>query len=176
MNSCESCAYQYDDLPRAQLPASIREYAQRFGTVLAANDALALRRRPAPEVWSPLEYACHVRDVLAMQRERLERALAEDLPDFEPMDREGRVTSERYNEQDPKVVARQLVNAAGEYAGRVESLDDEQWLRGGVYHWPVTTTRTMDWVARHTVHELIHHLHDVDRGLTTPPQIPRNDL
>jgi hypothetical protein len=30
-----------------------------------------LRTRPQPHVWSPLEYGCHVRDMLLVQRERV---------------------------------------------------------------------------------------------------------
>lgn len=167
MNSCESCAYEYDAMPRSDVPHALRSFTDAFADRLATHDDDALRRRPAPEVWSALEYACHVRDVMEVQRERLERALTEDNPDFVPMDREERVTRERYNEQAPDVVAGQLRESASAYAARCESLTTDQWQRGGVYHWPETTTRSMDWVARNTIHELIHHTKDIDRGLAS---------
>ncbi len=37
-----------------------------------------LRARPAPSVWSPLGYGCHVRDVFALFSERLRLMLTED--------------------------------------------------------------------------------------------------
>ena len=42
--------------------------------------------RPAPQVWSPLEYACHVRDLLGVFAARVELMLTEDLPTFENWD------------------------------------------------------------------------------------------
>ena len=44
------------------------------------------------DVWSALEYACHVRDVFLVQRDRLYTALVEDTPTFTPMYRDQRVT------------------------------------------------------------------------------------
>ena len=35
------------------------DVAARWGGTLAIADVADLRRRPAPDVWSPLEYACH---------------------------------------------------------------------------------------------------------------------
>jgi hypothetical protein len=43
-----------------------------------------LRTRPEEGVWSALEYACHVRDVFLVQRDRLYTALVEDTPTFTP--------------------------------------------------------------------------------------------
>ncbi|WP_406044517.1 hypothetical protein OG799_08560 [Micromonospora sp. NBC_00898] len=40
------------------------------------------------EVWSPLEYTCHVRDVLRVQGERLALALVTEEPEFTPMGRD----------------------------------------------------------------------------------------
>ena len=37
--------------------------------------------------------------------------------------------------------------------------------RTGVYHWPTTEVRTVDWIARHTVHESVHHFSDIERLL-----------
>ena len=45
----------------------------------------SLRRRPAPEIWSPIEYLCHVRDVFVSHLIRLYRARTEDDPVLEPM-------------------------------------------------------------------------------------------
>ena len=52
-------------------------------------------RRPSPEQRSPIEYACHVRDVALMQRNRVYVALVEDEPSFKPMYRDERVAFDR---------------------------------------------------------------------------------
>ena len=74
-----------------------------FVAKLATFDDTAVRRRPAPEVWSPLEYACHVRDVLRVQTERVAAGAAGGRSVFVPMGRDERVVDDRYNEQDPTV-------------------------------------------------------------------------
>ena len=59
--------------------------AARSSTKLAPLDDAAVRARPAPDVWSPLEYACHVRDVLRRadraRRARAARGRARVRPD-----------------------------------------------------------------------------------------------
>jgi hypothetical protein len=70
-------------------------------------------RRPA--VWSPLEYCCHLRDVLITQRERVVRVLVEERPTVLPMHREERAVLTRYAEEAPSRVLAQL-GAATEMA------------------------------------------------------------
>jgi S-DNA-T family DNA segregation ATPase FtsK/SpoIIIE len=165
MNSCDACAYRYDDQPLADVPERLRGLAAELSARLISTDQNALRRRPAADVWSPLEYGCHVRDVLTVQRERILLALAEDTPAFASMEREERVERERYDQQSPDAVAGQARGAADALAQTLAALTDEEWRRTGVYRWPTTEIRTIGWIARHTVHELIHHLGDIDAGL-----------
>jgi DNA segregation ATPase FtsK/SpoIIIE, S-DNA-T family len=126
-----------------------------------------LRTRQSPEQWSPLEYACHIRDVLLMQRDRLYVALVEDEPSFKPMYREERVVFDRYNEQAPSYVAVQVVMATRLLANALAGLTEEQWGRPLVYGYPTPQRRDVEWVAHHSLHEAVHHLADVDRLLAT---------
>jgi S-DNA-T family DNA segregation ATPase FtsK/SpoIIIE len=160
---CEECGYVYGVITRAEIPLSIRARAVEFRTRLDHVKPEVLRAHPRAESWSALEYACHVRDVLRVQRERVELALVEDEPHFSPMRREERVVEERYNEQEPAAVAEELVEAGGRLAGTFGSLDDASWSRTGVYNWPSTRARTVEWIGQHTVHEAQHHLQDFDR-------------
>lgn len=50
-------------------------------------------------------------------------------------------------------------------AGTWSALDDERLRRTAVYSWPETAVRTIAWIGRHTVHEALHHLDDIDRGI-----------
>ena len=165
VDRCEGCAYEYAELPVAQVPERLRLLAVDVSGRLRSTPDAVLRRRPAPEVWSPLEYACHLRDVLAMQRERVLHAQQVDEPDFPPMDRESRVVDDRYNEQSPGVVAQALTRAAELLAETLGGLDESGWRRTGVYHWPERQPRSIEWVGRHTVHELLHHRGDIDSGI-----------
>jgi hypothetical protein len=121
-----------------------------------------LRRRTQPDVWSPLEYACHVRDVLEVQRDRVLLALVEVEPEFVPMGRDERAIDLRYNEQDAALVRAQLDEAGAALATTLEGLDDAGWDRTGVYNYPTSQLRSVEWIGRHTVHELRHHSRDVE--------------
>jgi S-DNA-T family DNA segregation ATPase FtsK/SpoIIIE len=114
-------------------------------------------------VWSPLEYTCHVRDVLRTQGERLALALRADNPQFVAMGREELVTREAYNAQDPASVLPELAKAADDLASAFEGLSPVQWRRTGIYNWPAVESRSMLWLGRHTVHEVEHHLRDLRR-------------
>ena len=98
----------------------------------------------------------------------------EDRPTFIPMGRDERVIRDRYNDQDPLIVADQLevpqLRSAAEFAG----LSAEQWERTGIYNWPTSSERSMVWLGRHTIHEGSHHLRDIDgRARPRAEQHPR---
>ncbi|QGG96158.1 DinB family protein [Actinomarinicola tropica] len=172
MERCGECGFVDADLPRAEVAPALHGLAHQFAARLRGTGAAALRRRPAPAVWSPLEYGAHVRDVLVVQRERILRALIHDGPTYAPMRRDERVVEQRDNESDPATVADQLGSAAAQLAHLVAGLTDEEWDRVGIYPWPAQVARDVDWIARHTVHELVHHLFDVARTLQGPTGTP----
>jgi hypothetical protein len=160
---CGECGYDFESLDHDQILDAIAALAGEHRDLLASVPAVRLRGHPRPRSWSPLEYGCHVRDVLRFQRERIMLAQAQDTPEFVSMRRDERAVEERYNEQDPLTVARQLTRAAGELAATLTVLDAQGWLRSGVYPWPVRAVRTVEWIGRRTVHELAHHLFDERR-------------
>jgi GNAT superfamily N-acetyltransferase len=127
----------------------------------------AVRSRRDHGQWSPLEYACHLRDVLLMQRDRVYVALVEHEPSFKPMYRDQRVAFDRYDQQDPADVAAELVMAARLFANALSGLSDEQWSRPLVYGFPEPSVHDVEWVAHHTLHEAVHHLADIDGILSS---------
>ncbi len=167
---CDECGFDYDGVPDAEVADRLRSFGRRYRAPLTRGlpgetlDDL-LRQRPAPEVWSALEYACHMRDVLAVQRDRIALALVEDRPTFVPMGRDERVVDDRYNEQDPIAVADALAANAETMAEACLALTDAEWDRTGIYGYPTPTERSLRWIARHTIHEGHHHLLDVGRSL-----------
>lgn len=168
MEGCGQCGFVYADHAASELQAALRRRAGDFRARLLAVSSQAggdrvVRAHPLAGVWSALEYACHVRDVLEVQRSRLALALREERPVFVSMEREERVVRDRYNDQDPNAVAEQMVVAGELLAVSFAALDDPGWARVGVYNWPERAERSMLWLARHTLHELTHHLDDFDR-------------
>lgn len=164
MERCQECGFVYENVRRDDIARDLRALSARYGAVLAEHDNL-LRAHPLPDVWSALEYACHMRDVYRVQRERVLLALAEEQPAFASMRRDERVVEELYNEQQPAEVALEIGEAADSLAGMLESLDDNGWNRTGIYNYPERRVRTIEWIGRHTVHEGEHHLEDTDRLL-----------
>jgi DinB superfamily len=158
---CEGCGFEYDLSGAPAAGTAIVDGAREIAAVLA-TDRDDLRVRPAPAEWSPLEYGCHVRDVLLVQRERVLAARWMDCPSFAPMGRDERVERDGYAEQDPARVARQLDDAAYLFANVLSRLGDD-WDRTVLYNYPTETRRSLRWVAVHTVHEVRHHLADVRR-------------
>ncbi len=165
MDRCEACRFDYYGFARAEVGPRLTTLADAHALRLTETPAALLRERPVADTWSCLEYGCHVRDVLAVQRGRIQLAQQEVEPEFVPMGRDERAVADRYNDQQPSVAADQLVGAAAALAGLLGSLDDAGWARTGWYSYPQRELRAVDWVARHTVHELHHHLADVDRVL-----------
>lgn len=165
---CGECGFDYDALALADGPGALRGFGRRYRAPLTrflpGEDGHAVvRAHPMAGTWSALEYACHVRDVLAVQRDRIELALAEDTPALEPMGREERVERDAYNAQDPTVVVDQVAAKAELLADLVERLSDAELARTAIYH--DRGEQTLGWVVRHTVHEGEHHLLDVGRVL-----------
>lgn len=164
MHQCAECGFTYDESEAPGAAAAVRAGAGALADLLAsASGPVAVR--PAPAVWSPLEYGCHVRDVLLVQRERVLLARRSDHPAPEPMGRDERVEHDGYADQEVDAVARQLLDAASLFANVLDRLDRESWDRRIVYNFPSPRERTLRWVAVHTVHEVTHHLADVRRQL-----------
>lgn len=165
MDRCEQCDFDYDLANAPNSPASITAGAAEFAAIFQ-NTSGDLRGRREPTVWSPLEYGCHLRDVLLVQRERVLAAQRRDRPSFDPMGRDERVEHDGYADQDPQDVAGQLTMAAQLFGNVLTRLSTEDWDRRVVYNYPEQSERSLRWVAVHTMHEVRHHLLDARRQLT----------
>ncbi|BBY12881.1 methyltransferase type 12 [Mycobacterium marseillense] len=161
---CAGCNFIYD-LRRAAAAGEDLQALTAEAVVLLSNNDIDVRSRSHPDVWSPLEYACHLRDVLLVQRERVLAARRTSGSDCASMGREERAEHDGYNEQDPADVARQLADAAALFSNVLARLSGDDWDRTVIYHYPETHERSLRWVAVHTVHELQHHLLDIRRQL-----------
>ncbi len=164
---CEECGFVYDDLAAGDVPAAIRSFAKRYRAPLSRflpgedGDAV-LRQRPAPETWSALEYAAHVRDVFAWYDGWVKQCLAEQRPVLEGPGRDEAAVDRRYNEDDPVAVADALAANAERLASTIEAVPDDGWDRVGIRG---DEERSVLFTARRAVHEGSHHLLDIGRGL-----------
>lgn len=131
--------------------------AEEWVAILRSSPAVVAR--PEPDVWSPLEYGAHVRDVYRLFSARLHRMLTEDDPTFANWDQDQTALSERYGEQDPEVVADELETEAQSFLTQVQAIRPEQWDRPG--RRSDGAEFTVLTFLQYFLHDVIHHLWDV---------------
>src|SRR6267378_6727958 len=134
MHRCDECGFTYDLDQASAAGTAIVTDASELAALLS-DGAADVRTRRDPATWSALEYGCHVRDVLIVQRERVLAARRMDRPSFDPMGRDERVEHDGYAEQDPLDVARQLRDAAHLFANDLARLDPTEWDRTLMYNY-----------------------------------------
>ena len=155
---CPECGYDPGTIPTEQIPDGLRRAAARWQLVLQRPD---ITLRPSPQVWSPLEYAAHVRDVYVIMGDRAELMLTESEPTFPNWDQDATALENRYWEADPATVAAEIAVAAERTAAVFGTVSPDQWDRNGFRsNSAVFTVRTL---GIYCLHDLVHHLHDVSR-------------
>jgi hypothetical protein len=156
---CPECGFDASTVSVDDVPALVRDNAAQWPAVLHRPD---VRLRPRPDRWSPLEYACHVRDVFLLFDRRLHLMLDEDDPLFANWDQDETAVAERYGEQDPATVAAELVAAAETLSRSFESVADEQHDRPG--RRSDGARFTVATFASYLAHDPVHHLWDVNQA------------
>ncbi len=131
--------------------------AEEWVQILRSSPAVAAR--PQPDVWSPLEYGAHVRDVYRIFDARLAQMLSEDTPTFSSWDQDETAIREQYGEQDPEVVADELEAAAQRFVARIQSLKPDQYSRRGFRS--DGAEFTVLTFIQYFLHDVLHHLWDV---------------
>ena len=153
---CPECGLDASAVTPGSLADAFAATAPRWREALSGEDA---RVRPADNVWSPLEYACHVRDVHRVFGERLHRMLTEDDPRFENWDQDAAAVQDRYGDQDPAAVAAELGEETARVAQQYAAVSGTTWDRPGRRsNGSVFTVATL---GRYHLHDVLHHLHDV---------------
>ena len=152
---CADCGFD----PTYEVPSTgsrLRAVVPRYDAALKRPD---VTERPAPTVWSILEYSCHVRDVCQVFGERLRQMLAEDDPLFANWDQDRAAIEGRYWAQQPDRVAHELADFASVTADAFDAVTDDQWPRTGRRsNGSVFTVATL---AVYFLHDVEHHLHDI---------------
>jgi hypothetical protein len=153
---CPECGYDATTVDRADLGARIRASAAPWAAVLARPDAA---ERPSPGTWSPLEYACHVRDVHRIFVVRLAAMLEQETPHFANWDQDATAVEDRYAEQDPPTVAEEVAQSGEAVAARFDAVAEDQWELNGVRS--DGSVFTVETLGQYLLHDLEHHVWDV---------------
>ena len=153
---CPDCGFEAASVPGPEIATRITASTDPWPHVLARPAATA---RPRRSTWSPLEYACHVRDVCRLFEERLALMLTQQAPTFANWDQDETALAQRYGEQDPGVVARELAVAAASFAGAYAAVPGDAWERVGKRS--DGSQFTVLTLGQYGLHDLAHHLWDV---------------
>ena len=159
---CADCGFDASSFDATGTGAALRDQVVRWVAVLSQSD---VNVRPKPGVWSPLEYACHVRDVFRKFDERLALMLNEMDPAFENWDQDATAIEDRYDLQNAADVANELQEAGISLADRFDSVAGEQWSRTGFRS--DGSAFTVESIAKYLMHDPVHHLWDVGADVPT---------
>ncbi|HUR77458.1 MAG TPA: DinB family protein [Acidimicrobiales bacterium] len=165
--TCAECGFSFDAFDPKSIGESMPKVGKRLRAPLTRglpNEDLltVLRTRPQPDQWSALEYACHVRDALCINIERVTATLTDDSPEFQTFGRDEAVVERNYNQQNPAQVADDIDAAAVDLAAAFAAVPDDAWQRFWVRG---DMNFSIDWMARNVQHEVDHHLLDIGRTL-----------
>ncbi|MFE2999337.1 DinB family protein [Nocardia sp. NPDC059246] len=177
--ACAECGFDPAATAFAAVPGSARASAARLAAALERPDA---RQRPDESTWSPLEYAAHVRDVCLIFTHRLDIARTggprpgpvipaydtavtvgdNGIPMFANWDQDATAIAADYTAAETATVAVELTAAAETAARAFEAVPvtelDRAALRSN------GSAFTIDSMARYFLHDLVHHVHDVEHG------------
>ncbi|MGN7246317.1 DinB family protein [Janibacter anophelis] len=154
-DGCADCGYTPHDpvLTNERLEATVPRWAR-------ALERPGATERPAPGVWSTVEYASHSRDLVRVLGERVTAMLAEEGAPFADYDGEAEAVRQQFWAADPRTVAREVAAETERTIAVLEGVRGEAWERTGLRGdgQPFTITQ----LCRYLLHDIEHHLHDVD--------------
>jgi hypothetical protein len=154
IDGCTQCGFR--PLDRAGLADWFVEQSGRWRGVLSRAGAT---QRPDPGIWSPVEYARHVLDMLVLLDERVESMIGRETPVFADWDGDAAAVERQYWRADPTQTLIELQRAAVRIGALLRSVHGEGWERAGLRSDGMSfTVATM---SQYIAHEMEHHLHDV---------------
>jgi len=154
---CPDCGLAAGEIAWEEVADRAEVAALEWVQILRSSPAVTAR--PRPDVWSPLEYGAHVRDVYRLFDTRLLSMLDEDQPTFANWNQDDTAVAERYQESDPDEVAEELAAAAATFIARLTAVEASQRDRRGYRSDGAEFTVTT--LAQYFLHDVIHHLWDV---------------
>lgn len=156
---CPECGFDPATLGPDGIPRIVVEAAARFQLALERADAAV---RPEPGTWSVVEYTQHVADVMEVMDDRLALILESEGAgtSFADWDQDAAAVEKEYWRANTHVTGILVKERAAASAEAWGVPSDEQW------QWRGTRSNGSDFTAAglgtYYVHDLVHHLHDVD--------------
>jgi hypothetical protein len=158
--ACAECAFDWE-----RTPAALVENLRGAADLQIPVDDPNVRTRPRPDVWSALEYAAHLRDVLRFYDDRIRRTVTEVRPQLSAFGFHDACERLGYNAEHPAEVLQQLHEQGQVLADRVAALDPAEWARVAIGS--EGDERSVLTLARSAAHEVHHHALDIRRVLAS---------
>ena len=160
---CAQCRFDgaaYTDLDVA---GTVRTIGPWWRLLVQGLDDSVLQRRPAPDVWSAVEYAEHSADITRIIGFGLAALLEQDGVDFGPQPADAPGLSGDPSTTPMTAALDELEPQMSDFgAVAAQIAADANGARHLVLH---GDTYRADWLVRHCLHDALHHLQDVGRGL-----------
>jgi hypothetical protein len=154
---CPECGFDASTVTPSTVPGTVTNMLPRWRAALRRPD---VAERPNDSTWSVLEYACHVRDVFSLFDRRLNLMLSKDNASFENWDQDQTAIEKDYAGADPALVSAELTAEGQQVAESFAGVREDQWGRRG--RRSNGSEFTVLTLAQYFLHDVVHHLHDVD--------------
>lgn len=156
---CPECDFDAGSVRPQDVAERVHQELPLWREVLTGADPAV---RPDAAIWSPLEYACHVRDVLGLYDRLLHLMLDEDDPQFDNWDQDETAVDQDYGKQEPRTVIAEIEAAGATLVSSLRAVADDQWERPG--RRSDGAVFTLDTFVRYMLHDIVHHGWDVRGG------------
>ena len=162
---------EQQDRMRRGLVARLRQLGDDVRRLTAGFDDETLRHQTAPGTWSLIELACHLWVVQQLFEARVDAMLERDSPAFES-----------YAPENDSAFAALIASRPGRehlqrfladrdrFAGRLEKLTPEEWLRRGRH--PTFGTFDVEFLVEYMTHHEAHHVYQM--FMRRVPLLPKN--
>ena len=118
---------------RWDILSKLQETPRALASLLRGVPHEVLRRKPAPEKWSMLEIACHLRDVEQLFLERYAKMANHDWPALRMINQDELAVALKYNEDDPGAAMREFRALRTQTTALLSALAHQSWQRIGLH-------------------------------------------
>lgn len=164
---CAECEFDSATVELERAAATFDALAARYGATLAEHpNEERLRRRPAPDRWSPLEYLAHAADCFELFTDGLLRARRGETPHVEIVGQDERMVAEAHNHRPVEEVLARFHDCATRASRVAATMTAEDFARPITFRWGPSDVEVLTWG---TVHEISHHLQDMETLVRPTP-------
>jgi MOSC domain-containing protein YiiM len=162
VETCEECRFDASAYTRDDAKGTLRATGIRWRWTIEDVDPRLLHHRPAPAVWSIVEYVDHSATVIELMGRLLHAMTTRDVEPMEGLDAPGASAGDPPTTLSIDDALHRLGANVARLDAKARSLRGEDWARTVIVDGEI---RTADDVLRHAVHDSTHHLMDGGRVL-----------